>query len=248
MTASHVTDDGGFQTASSSSAPGGIGRCGDEPTFSRREVLGLLGIASAAVVGGCSGPWAVPEGLVKKALRGPGLVSEVETVCGLCPGACGLTVRLVDGLPVGLKGNPNHPLNRGGLCPVGMAGLEVLYAPNRLRHPLRKGPGGGFRRVDWDQALEEIARRLKESAAKSDQVGSVAAICGPSSLLFQDLVEHLAGRMGRFQCLFTDQENALPYALTQGLDGLPALDWSGSDLVLSFGFDLFEDGPAPIHA
>ncbi|HSR52356.1 MAG TPA: molybdopterin-dependent oxidoreductase, partial [Acidobacteriota bacterium] len=46
----------------------------------------------------------------------------------------------------------------------------------------------------------------------------------------------------------TDQENALPYALTQGLDGLPALDWSGSDLVLSFGFDLFEDGPAPIHA
>ncbi|HSR67903.1 MAG TPA: molybdopterin-dependent oxidoreductase [Acidobacteriota bacterium] len=181
------------------------------------------------------------------ALRGPGLVSEVESVCGLCPGACGLTVRLVDGLPVGLKGNPNHPLNRGGLCPVGLAGLDILYAPNRLRHPLRKHAQGEFRQVEWEEALGEISEKLK-GIGTAENRGSAAMICGEPSSLFQDLAAQFMGWLGSPHLACTGQGNVLPFTLTQGLREVPAFDWSGADLVLSLGLDLFEDGPAPLHA
>ena len=104
-----------------------------------REFWKLLGLAAGTTgLGGCGHSWQVPDNLVELARRGPGLESDIQTICGLCEGGCGLTVRLVDGLPVGLKGSPHHPLNRGGLCPVGQAGLEVLYSTDRLQTPLRR--------------------------------------------------------------------------------------------------------------
>ena len=71
----------------------------------RREFLRFCGLAAGAGMAGCDRLWSVPDRLVDLALRGPGLESHLQSVCGLCEGGCGLTVRLVDGLPVGLKGN-----------------------------------------------------------------------------------------------------------------------------------------------
>ncbi|MGB3562864.1 MAG: twin-arginine translocation signal domain-containing protein, partial [Thermoanaerobaculia bacterium] len=135
----------------------------------RRDFLKMLGVAAgAATVGGCGREWAVPDRLVDLALRGPGLESQAQTICGLCEGGCGLTVRLVDGLPVGLKGNPHHPLNRGGLCPVGQAGLEVLYAPGRLQGPLRRDAEGAYESTTWESALGEIGGRLADLRAAGE--------------------------------------------------------------------------------
>ena len=47
-----------------------------------------------------------------------GVERWVRTSCQICPGGCGMEVRLVDGLPIGVRGNELHPVNRGGLCPV----------------------------------------------------------------------------------------------------------------------------------
>ena len=64
----------------------------------RREFLKMLGVAAgAAGMGGCGSKWLVPDNLVELAQRGPGLESSLQTICGLCEGGCGLTVRLVDG-------------------------------------------------------------------------------------------------------------------------------------------------------
>jgi len=214
----------------------------------RRDFLKLLGVAAGSVgVGGCGQQWGVPDRLVELALRGPGLDSYVQTICGLCEGACGLTVRLVDGLPVGLKGNPHHPLNRGGLCPVGHAALEVLYAPDRLQSPLRRGPNGDYQPTSWDEALDKIAIRLGELRA-ANEGHRIALLSGEPGALFDDLVRRFARVLGAAKVTHQEESSALAYSLTQGIDEVPGFDFSRTDLVLSFGLDLYEDGPAPVHS
>lgn len=214
----------------------------------RREFVSWLGIAAgAAGLEGCSAQWSVPDRLVEMALRGPGLESHVQTICGLCPGACGLTVRLVDGIPVGLKGNPNHPLNRGGLCPVGQSALELLYAPKRLSEPLRRDESGQHRPVGWEEALTQIAARISELVS-AGQGQRIAFLSGEPDGLFSDLARRLLQVLGSSNFASTREPNVLPFTLAQGIKEVPGFDFSNSDLVLSFGLDLYEDGPAPLHA
>ena len=191
--------------------------------------------------------WSVPDEMVDRALRGPGLESTAQTVCGLCPSGCGVTVRLVDNVPVGLRGNPNHPLNRGGLCPVGNAGLELLYGPDRLQNPLRWQASGGFENTTWDEALNEIATRLA-ALQQAGQGARIAVLHDEPGFLFDDLAQRFAHLLGSPNVARPIDSGTLGFQLTQGIDGPPAFDLGETDLVVTFGLDLYEDGPAPLHA
>src|SRR5580704_3465504 len=93
-----------------------------------------------------------------------------HSVCALdCPDTCSVLVTVEDGKGTRLRGNPAHPVTRGFLCGKVARYLEREYAPDRLLYPLRrvgaKGEGR-FARVTWDEALDEIAARLKAVAAE----------------------------------------------------------------------------------
>jgi len=93
-----------------------------------------------------------------------------------CPDTCAMlvTVRRDNGKRVAIKvaGDPSHPTTAGTLCTKVSRYLERTYHPDRLLHPLkrvgRKGEGR-FERVSWDQALDDIAARLKTVAAVDSQ-------------------------------------------------------------------------------
>ncbi|MGD8329473.1 MAG: molybdopterin-dependent oxidoreductase, partial [Acidobacteriota bacterium] len=214
----------------------------------RRDFLRLLGVATgAASIGGCSPLWSVPDDLIERALRGPGLESEAQTVCGLCPSGCGVTVRLVDNLPVALRGNPSYPLNRGGLCPVGKAGLELLYGPGRLRSPLRRQPSGDLEATTWDEAMAQVAARVAE-LRDTGNGARIAVVHDEPGFLFDDLARRFTHLCGSPNVARPAEAGALAFELTQGISGLPAYDVESADLVVTFGLDLYEDGPAPLHA
>jgi anaerobic selenocysteine-containing dehydrogenase len=83
---------------------------------------------------------------------------------------------------VKVQGDPAHPVTRGFLCGKVAKYLDRVYSPDRLLYPMRrkvgvpKGPAGygsvqgreaeAFERISWDEALEEIAARLKKIAAE----------------------------------------------------------------------------------
>jgi anaerobic selenocysteine-containing dehydrogenase len=96
--------------------------------------------------------------------------SIVKTVCGLCaPGICGMLVHVVDGKMVKVEGDPECPFNRGALCPQGLAAVELVYHPDRLKYPMRragKRGEGTWERISWDEALDTIAERLSEVKEK----------------------------------------------------------------------------------
>ncbi|PKN30835.1 MAG: molybdopterin oxidoreductase [Deltaproteobacteria bacterium HGW-Deltaproteobacteria-21] len=84
---------------------------------------------------------------------------QILTDCTLCYHSCGCRVFVENGRATKVEGLESHPLNRGELCPKGEHALEHIYSPDRLKYPLKRTKGG-FRRIDWDQALDEIAERL----------------------------------------------------------------------------------------
>ncbi|HWB83716.1 MAG TPA: molybdopterin-dependent oxidoreductase [Bryobacteraceae bacterium] len=93
-----------------------------------------------------------------------------HSVCALdCPDCCSVLVTVEDGRGIKLRGDPSHPVTRGFLCGKVAQYLEREYSPGRLLYPQRrigaKGRGH-FERITWDQALDEIAARLKQAAAE----------------------------------------------------------------------------------
>lgn len=87
------------------------------------------------------------------------------TWCGLCHARCGLLMDFENGKATGVRGDLRHPTNRGRTCRRGRLMLEHLYNENRLDYPLRRAGErgrGNWRRIGWDEALDEIAGRLAD--------------------------------------------------------------------------------------
>jgi formate dehydrogenase len=84
---------------------------------------------------------------------------ERITYCRICEPLCGLRVTVEDGKVARIRPDPDHPLSAGFACPKGIAMTDVQNDPDRVLHPLRRRDGG-FERVSWDEALDEIGTRL----------------------------------------------------------------------------------------
>ena len=67
-----------------------------------------------------------------------GEVTYENSVCSLCPGSCGISVRKINNRPVKIEGLAGYPINDGGACLHGIAGLQYLYDPSRVKTPLKK--------------------------------------------------------------------------------------------------------------
>ncbi len=97
-------------------------------------------------------------------------MTETRNTCPYCSVACGL---LMYGLGDGSKnarasimhieGDPDHPVNRGTLCPKGAALIDFIHSPNRLKFPEYRAPGSDkWVRMSWDEALTRITKLMKE--------------------------------------------------------------------------------------
>ena len=89
-------------------------------------------------------------------------VETKVTYCRICEPLCGLIATVDDGTVTQLRPDPDHPLSRGQACPKGIAFVDIQNDPDRVLHPLRRTESGEFERVSWDDALADIAARLKK--------------------------------------------------------------------------------------
>ncbi len=86
-----------------------------------------------------------------------------------CPDTCAMLVSVRDGRAVDVRGDPEHPFTRGGLCVKVNNYVDKVYSSDRILHPLRRsGPKGSgrFEQISWDEALDEIASRFREAVAE----------------------------------------------------------------------------------
>src|SRR5262245_53058901 len=100
--------------------------------------------------------------------------SWVPTTCGYCSVGCGMFIGVKDGKAVSVRGNPDHPVNHGLLCPKGLAEHHTIAADNRARYPLLR-KGGAMTRVSWDEALSTMCWRFRDIQARRG-AGAVGVI------------------------------------------------------------------------
>ncbi len=123
-----------------------------------------------------------------------GPVSVVETACPMdCPDSCTVTAKVRHGRLVSLEGGHRNPVTDGYICAKIRRFGERLTGPDRLLYPaVRKGAKGqgAFRRVSWDEALDLVATRLRETR---EQWGGEAILPfsygGSNGLLTQDTTD-----------------------------------------------------------
>jgi formate dehydrogenase major subunit len=101
--------------------------------------------------------------------------TEVRNTCPYCSVACGVIMySLGDSAKnatrsvLHIEGDPDHPTNRGTLCPKGAGLLDFVHSDTRTRYPLYRRPGSDqWQRVTWDFALDRIARLMKDDRDKN---------------------------------------------------------------------------------
>ncbi len=187
-------------------------------------------------------------------LNAPGVERWIPTVCGQCMGGCGILVRVIDGWAVNIAGNPLHPVNRGTLCPKGIAGLQGLYDPDRIRTPLKrigKRGEGRWQPISWDEALQMVTTPLKE-LRKNGTPHQLVVLGGKYRGLMRSLWERFLEVFGspnyienQFQWEGTPIEGLF---LTQGIYSTPAYDLENVQYLLSFGSELLESHWSPVQA
>jgi formate dehydrogenase major subunit len=95
--------------------------------------------------------------------------TETRNTCPYCAVACGVIMyglgdeaKNVKASIIHIEGDPDHPVNRGTLCPKGAGLIDFVHSPSRLHHPEYRAPGTDhWQRISWDEALGRIAKLMK---------------------------------------------------------------------------------------
>ncbi len=206
--------------------------------LNRREFLATLG----AVYGTAVQAWAAPRSWFLEysaGQDGPATEQFVTTLCSMCPGGCGLRARVVHGCAVGVSGNKDHPINRGGLCSRASAILQDVYNPDRLQQSLQSigvRGSGRWETVEWDTMTESLAERLG-ALRKSGRPERLCVLLGRDRGLMRTAWRRFARAYGTpnvIDVFSEDNLGVLPAVLaTHGVRQRVGYDLAASAFVLS---------------
>jgi anaerobic selenocysteine-containing dehydrogenase len=198
----------------------------------------------------------------------PGIAVWKPSICPLCPAACGLTVRVMEGdaevirdgklgvtkmgLAKKLEGDPQNPINQGKLCTRGQAASEITYHPDRIGHPLKRAGARGdgkFEEISWEQAMSELVAKLDALAAANNQK-SLAMLTSRRHGMRTELLAEFSKKFGGpapmvFE-FFNDDVLRRANAISYGKEQLPTLNLAEANYVISFGADFLGTWNSPV--
>lgn len=184
-------------------------------------------------------PWTpVPE---------DGEITYENSVCSLCPGSCGISVRKIKGRPVKIEGIDGYPVNNGGACLHGMAGLQYLYDPSRIKTPLKK-ENGKFKAVSWDEAVSIVSGKLAQ-LRKEGKSSTLACISGNDSGSLNAMFNRFLDAYGSpnaYTMPSLSGNLALTAATLHGAGNTIGFDLGNSDFILSFGAGIIDGWGSPV--
>ncbi len=161
----------------------------------------------------------------------------VPTTCFNCESACGL-LAYVDKETLEIRkfeGNPEHPGSRGRNCAKGPATLNQIRDPHRILHPLKRDGARGegkWRRVSWDEALDDIAARVRKAIVEERRNEVVYHVGRPGEDGYTERVLAAWGIDGHNSHTNICSSNGRAgYHYWMGLDR-PSPDFANADVIL----------------
>ncbi len=210
--------------------------------ITRRNLLQMIGAATFGM--------ALPDNLLQALPKEGEWVPYEEYwstgVCLQCPSGCGLRIRSVMHWPVKLEGIKDYPMNKGRLCPKGQSGLQVLYDPDRIRHPLkrtgRRGEGK-WEKISWKEGMDLITQRLR-TLRQEGNPHHLMLLGGRYRGHMADLITRFMEAYGSPNHLGNPargSEGILKgHFFSMGVNDFLAIHWEKINYVLSFGASLLE--------
>lgn len=226
-------------------------------TPSRRNFLMAAGAAAGGLLlGGCGSKKEDPFHLDRPPVKGSyrrGEVEYVATACGQCAAGCSIRARKMEGRLIKIEGNAACPINSGGIGPRGLAGVQVVYDPDRIHQPLlRVGPRGepNFEPIAWDKAIQMVADRLA-ALRPLNATHRAAIVCGRERGMMRELFERFARSVGtpNFFDGFShaNAAQAQAFELLTGHREMPAYDWKNAQYILSLDSGLLESSCQSVY-
>jgi anaerobic selenocysteine-containing dehydrogenase len=175
--------------------------------------------------------------------------SWVKTTCGYCSVGCGMLIGVRDNKAVTIRGNPDHPVNRGKLCPKGLSEHHILDAPGRAKQPLLRKEGV-LTPVSWDEALDTMVSRIRDIQQRHGKES--LGVVGTGQLLTEEC--YTLGKLVQlgFGTRNNDGNTTLcmasavsGYKLSFGSDGPPGsyADMESAEVVLLIGANIADNHP-----
>ena len=220
----------------------------------------------AMTVGGAAGtaltpiPWKLMDDVAIWSQNWPwtpvppeGEMTEVASVCTLCPGGCGISVRKVDERVIKVEGLADHPVNQGGICIRGLTGPQLIYSPTRVRTPLKRAGdrgAGKWQKISWDAAIAEVAERL--GALRSDgKPQAVACLTDSGRGTVGKLFERFLTTYGSPNLITMSTSADTASAGLGKLTGAQAdlgYDLENADFIMGFGAGILDGWGSPVRA
>jgi assimilatory nitrate reductase catalytic subunit len=175
----------------------------------------------------------------------------VSTTCGYCSVGCGMFIGVKDGRAVSVRGNADHPVNAGALCPKGLSEHETIHVSTRARYPLfRSSRKSRLNRIGWTEAIETMATRFRDVQRRhgNDAVGIIST----GQLVTEEF--YALGKLAQLGlgtrnydgnttlCMSTAVSG---YKRTFGSDGPPGAyeDLERADVILLIGANIADNHP-----
>ncbi|MEW6731141.1 MAG: TAT-variant-translocated molybdopterin oxidoreductase [Acidobacteriota bacterium] len=211
----------------------------------RRSFIKLLGFSATALLTSCRAPEQKIITYVNQPVEMiPGVANWYATTCGGCSANCGVLAKVRDGRPIKLEGNPDHPLNRGGLCPVAHAMMFGLYDSSRLKKPRIK-----YTEASWSEVDHNISAQLTQIAHTGGAVRLLTGpISGPASL--RVINSFLSGFADSEHIVYQPVSYAaisLAHQRTHNQPVIPSYRFEQAKLVISFAADFLGSWLSPVQ-
>ena len=174
------------------------------------------------------------------------------SACTLCPGGCGISVRMADDRTIKIEGLEGHPVNDGGVCVLGLSGLQLLYSPNRVTKPMKRTGSRGSGRwesISWDDAIGEVVSKLSDLRA-NNQPQKVGCISGNQYGTVPELFKRLMTAYGSPNLMTVpslQDSLQMTMKIMHGSDAVFGYDLENADFILSFGSGLIEGWGSPVR-
>ena len=169
-----------------------------------------------------------------------------QTTCLTCRGLCGIEVEVEDGRIARINGDKDHPITRGYICPKGRALPELVELSSRYPKPLKKNGKGTFEEIEWADAVDFLAERLK-AVGNDYGVETVGFHVGQAGVVREmwPMMARLAAAFGtpNFSTAGALCHISKSMANKYTYGSLPIPDWENSRCMMPWGYNPVKSSP-----
>ena len=213
--------------------------------FSRRKFLALLSASAAVAASGCSNFRDKGEFISynkKPESVTVGNPTYFASTCTGCNSACGIIIKTIEGRPIKVDGNPDHPVSKGKICSIAQASVMSLYDPERLKNPIEVADKNSVNGKDiiWGDADDKIISILKNAVSSGKEIAIVSqTINSPSlkTLLTEDFTKAYPTSKVYSYELISDSNKNSAYEKCYGAKTFPVVHLEKANVILALESD-----------